>query len=256
MVIIFCRLLQYKLIVYNSACKIELSFQYELQMSNQSNVDRIYSDLKSMASCFVMKPDEKLNETRLANQLGASRTPLREALNRLVSEGFITFEQGRGFSCRTLNATDILDLYQAREAIECKTVELACKRTNLDILIKLKDSLEADEGQYQSSTPSHDLVSIDESFHLEIARLAQNSELHRILKNLNERIRYIRTFDLEERLVVTPQNHMDILNAMIDGNVIGAVKCMQAHILRSSKEATEAVRKAYAKIYVPNEGLN
>lgn len=220
-------------------------------MAKRSNVDRIYTDLKNMASHFDIKPDEKLNEARMAAQLGASRTPLREALNRLVSEGFLTFSKGRGFSCRSLNVDQILDLYQAREAVEGKIVELAIQRANRSELENIRDSLSSSENHYHEASDATDLVGIDEQFHMAIAELSQNAELIRILNNLNDRVRFVRTIDLEKRRVVTPQNHMDIINAMIAGDVKGAVHSMQTHIVRSSEEATEAVRKAYARIYVP-----
>ena len=220
-------------------------------MAKRSNVDRIYTDLKNMASHFDIKPDEKLNEARMAAQLGASRTPLREALNRLVSEGFLTFSKGRGFSCRSLNVDQILDLYQAREAVEGKIVELAIQRANRSELENIRDTLSSSENHYHEASDATDLVGIDEQFHMAIAELSQNAELIRILNNLNDRVRFVRTIDLEKRRVVTPQNHMDIINAMIAGDVKGAVHSMQTHIVRSSEEATEAVRKAYARIYVP-----
>lgn len=221
-------------------------------MTKRSSVDRIYTDLKNMASCFAIKPDEKLNEARMAKQLGASRTPLREALNRLVSEGFLTFSKGRGFSCRSLNVDQILDLYQAREAVECKMVELACRRSTTAELKKIRSSLVDSESRYQESSKAAALAELDESFHLAIAELSQNAELIRMLNNLNDRVRFIRTIDLEERRIVTPQNHIDIIDAMIAGDVTRAVNGMQSHIVRSSEEATEAVRKAYARIYVPD----
>ncbi len=221
-------------------------------MTKQSSVDRIYTDLKNMASCFVIKPDEKLNEAKMAKQLGTSRTPLREALNRLVSEGFLTFSRGRGFSCRPLTASHILDLYQAREAVECKMVELACRRSTPADLHQIRSELVNSENRYQESSKATNLADLDESFHLAIAGLSQNAELIRILKNVNDRVRFIRTIDLEERRIVTPQNHIDIIDAMIAGDVTKAVAGMQSHIVRSSEEATDAVRKAYAQIYVPD----
>ncbi len=63
----------------------------------------------------------------------------------------------------------------------------------------------------------------------------------------------MRTIDLEERRIVTPQMHMDIIDAMIADDINRAVNSMPAHIVRSSEEATEAIRRAYAGIYVPNQ---
>ncbi len=74
-----------------------------------------------------------------------------------------------------------------------------------------------------------------------------------MLENLNDRVRFVRTIDLEKRMIVTPRNHMDIMQAMIDGNVDAAIDRMRDHIVLSREEATDAVRKAYALIYVPDE---
>jgi DNA-binding GntR family transcriptional regulator len=65
-----------------------------------SVVDRVYEQLKAMSVSFELKPGERLNEGKLAKRLGVSRTPLREALNRLNTEGFL----GKGFFCRELDA--------------------------------------------------------------------------------------------------------------------------------------------------------
>ncbi len=226
--------------------------KYKDTVGKQSNVDRIYANLKDRISHFEIKPDEKLVETEIAKQLCASRTPLREALNRLVAEGFLTFKKDRGFSCRTLHAEDILNLYQAREAIECKIVELACTHAENGLLQKLRSKLLCDESRYHETSPAQMLVKTDEAFHMQLAELSNNSELIRMLTNLNDRLQFIRTIDLEDRRVVTPKNHMDIIDAIIEGNTEKAVSCMRAHIVRSRKEATEAVKKAYTRIYVPN----
>jgi len=131
-------------------------------------------------------------------------------------------------------------------------VELAIQRANLSKLENIRDSLSNSKIHYHEASDATDLVGIDELFHIAIAKLSKNTELIRILNNLNVRVRFVRTIDLENHRVVTPQNHMDIINAMIVGDVKGAVHSMQTHIVRSSEEASEAVRKAYARIYVPN----
>jgi DNA-binding GntR family transcriptional regulator len=217
------------------------------------NVDRIYENVKRMTSGFDLKPDEKLKEQAMARKLGASRTPLREALNRLVSEGFLKYENGRGFFCRSLGAAQILELYQAREAVECKLVELACLNASSEDFTSLEQFLKLSENDYHENMSGAQLVAIDEAFHIRIAELSNNRELIRILENLNARVRFVRTIDLEERRVVTPGNHAQILQMMINNQVPEAVEQMRLHIVRSYEEASEAVRKAYMRIYVPDE---
>ncbi len=222
-------------------------------MGATGNVDRIYENVKRMTSGFDLKPDEKLNEQAMARKLGASRTPLREALNRLVSEGFLKYENGRGFFCRSLGTGQILELYQAREAVECKLVELACLNASSDDLASVEQFLKQSEADYHENMSGGELVAIDEAFHMRIAALSGNHELMRILENLNARVRFVRTIDLEERRVVTPGNHAKILQMMINNQVREAVEQMRLHIVRSHEEASEGVRKAYLRIYVPDE---
>src|SRR5713226_2915995 len=76
--------------------------KYHVELGSDSVVDRVYEQLKAMAVSYELKPGERLNEGELAKRLGVSRTPLREALNRLNTEGFLRFTPGKGFFCREL----------------------------------------------------------------------------------------------------------------------------------------------------------
>ena len=81
-----------------------------------SNVDSIYQTVRAMAAAFEFKPEERINESDLSKRLGISRTPLREALNRLVAEGLLTVQEGRGFFCRSLVPEQIVHIYELRQA--------------------------------------------------------------------------------------------------------------------------------------------
>ena len=95
---------------------------------NPSRAESLYLAVKDMAILFKFKPGERINEVDLARRLGASRTPLREALNRLVAEGFLVFRQDRGFFCRELKPREMLELYQFRAVLEAAAVRLACEQ--------------------------------------------------------------------------------------------------------------------------------
>ncbi len=229
-------------------------------MQKTSNVDRIIRETREMAITFALKPGARINETVLSKDLGASRTPLREALNRLVAEGFLTFQTGKGFFCRNLDPQRIMDLYETRVAIEVETTRLACKRATFKELYKFRDYLDASEPGYQQSTDVAEQVRTDEEFHLYIARLSQNDELQRLLVNLNGRIRYVRSIGLktlrsteDEASQTRLSAHRRILEALIARDIDAATTTMRAHIERRWEEATEAARIAYAQIYVPDE---
>ncbi len=223
----------------------------------ESNVDRLYDALRRMASDFAFKPDSRINESALAAELDSSRTPIREALNRLVAEGFLTFQSGRGFFCRSLSPELVMDLYEARVAVEVEAVRLACARGSDAAIADLIHQLEAIEPDYTPDTDPDSLLVMDEQFHRQLCQLSGNSELCRMLDNLNDRIRYLRLIDLR-RLRETEAGgktmisaHRRILDAVAGRDADEAAAQMRAHIERRREGATQAVRDAYAQLYVP-----
>jgi DNA-binding GntR family transcriptional regulator len=220
-----------------------------------SNVDRLYIQLRQMAADFAFKPDERVNESELALRLGASRTPMREALNRLVAEGFLTFQSGRGFFCRPLTPKRILELYEARVAVECEALRLASTRASDQGIADLAAHLDRSEPLYQNSEDPDALLAMDEAFHIRLAKLSENAEMVTMLENLNDRIRYVRMIDLKRMRNSdqphAPSAHRQILSALQARNAPAADAAMRGHIERRREEATEAVRIAYSQLYVP-----
>lgn len=224
---------------------------------SDSNVDRLYEALRQMAADFAFKPDARINESALASELNASRTPIREALNRLVAEGFLTFQSGRGFFCRSLSPELVLDLYEARVAIEVEAVRLACERARPGDVAALQSRLDEIAPDYRPETAPEQLLAMDEAFHRDVAGLCGNAEILRMLDNLNDRIRYIRLIDLRRLRQTLPDRqsmlsaHRNILLAIADRDEDSATLLMRAHIERRREAATAAVREAYAQLYVP-----
>ena len=226
----------------------------------QSNVDRLYHQLRQMAADFAFKPGERINESELALRLGASRTPMREALNRLSAEGFLTFQSGRGFFCRPLTPARILELYEARVAIECEGLRLACARATDDQIAELAEQLNLAEPDHKASADTPGLLALDEAFHIGLVTLSGNSELIAMLRNLNDRIRYVRLIDLRRKQAETsaeagtaPAAHREILTALTRRDAAAADAAMRRHISRRREEATKAVQAAYALLYVPED---
>ena len=135
-----------------------------VELASDSIVDRVYEQLKAMAVSYEFKPGERLNEGELAKRLGVSRTPLREALNRLNTEGFLRFTPGKGFFCRELDAHEIFDLYELRKSLEIASVRLAITRArdeDIDALLAFLSATGPDPGERSSV----ELVELDETFH-------------------------------------------------------------------------------------------
>lgn len=229
----------------------------QAQEQDTGAVDRAYRALKEMAASFDFKPDERLNESAISVQLSISRTPLREALNRLTAEGFLTFRRGQGFHCRSLNPTEMMNLYEARAAIEGEAARLAARRADQGDIARLSDFLEQSKDRYKSGVSPIELVRLDEDFHRRVAMLSGNGELVRLLDNAAARIHYIRVIDLQllgERdgtPAITTEPHARILAAVTARDEEGAAREMRGHITRRLEEVTANVRLAFSRLYAP-----
>ena len=91
---------------------------------------RVYEAVREMAMHYELRPGETVNEAALAARLGVSRTPLREALSRLVTERLMSFVPNKGFYCRTLSPEEVCQLFEVREALEVSGFRLACARAS------------------------------------------------------------------------------------------------------------------------------
>lgn len=220
-----------------------------------NSVDRLTAHLRRMAADFEIRPEERIREGAMAKALSVSRTPLREALNRLVSEGYMTFSAGQGFFCRALTPEQIFDLYEARAAVECEALRLAAGRAAASDIEAVRKQLDASERLYEETTERLTLLEMDEAFHLSLVRLSRNAELERMLININGRIRYVRMIglkmtrgdnDSKGRMMA----HRTIVQALADDDLNAALASLRAHIELRKEDATQAVRDAFSQIYV------
>lgn len=224
----------------------------------EDTVGRLYAELRRMAADFEFRPSERLNESRLSLALGASRTPLREALNRLVAEGFLEFRSGQGFFCRALSPEGIFHLYEARVAVECAALRASVTRAGETVIADLVAWLDRTEADYQRATDPVALLKMDEGFHTRLCALSGNPEFVRMLANISGRIRYVRSIDLKQMRAagaVTERlsAHRIILLALSRRDETAALSAMRAHIDKRRNQATEAVRRAFADIYAPKD---
>jgi len=96
---------------------------------------QVYSQIKNLILCNEILPGQKLHHQELSERLGVSRTPVREALTRLVQEGYVSLLPNRGFTCKEIRLQEANELYELREALEAFIVEKAI--ANLLSLLKI-----------------------------------------------------------------------------------------------------------------------
>ena len=215
----------------------------------------IYEQIKSMAMTYRFRPGERLNEIELAKQLAVSRTPVREALSRLVTEGYLTHTANKGFSARPLDAKQVYDLYELRSMMESSAVALACERASDDELAALEEgvrTVQRDSRVEAASDYSHALehLRVDENFHETIARLGRNGEYLRLLQNINGRIHYVRWIDMQNgRRRHTQSEHLQIARAIRQRDAQAAAGLIRNHISRRLDQIVDVIKAGYAEIY-------
>lgn len=215
------------------------------------SVNRVYAAIQRMAVNFEFRPEQRINEVELAAHLKVSRTPVREALNRLVIEGLITLVPNKGFFCRPFDAEQIMSLFEVRAALERLAVELAAERADdagIDALIAFWTEVRAHGG---AMTPD-ELTDRDEAFHIRIAQLAGNPEVVRMLEGINARIRFVRRIEIENpsRRATTFDEHLAIAEALKARDRELAVRRMSEHIAVSVSDAVAAMKEGLARIYM------
>lgn len=212
----------------------------------------VYDRIKAMAATYRLKPGERVNEVELARNLGVSRTPVREALNRIAAEGFLVALPNKGYCARSFDAQQILELYEYRSIVETGVVALVCERASDEELDALAQLTHAHRDEPDTDAQALRLLLRDEEFHERLAVLAKNDACLRSVKSLNERLRFARWLDLKVRRSLTRNDHPDIVAALQRRDTEGAQNLMRRHISHHLEHLVALTRAGYADIYMNN----
>lgn len=198
--------------------------------------EKVFESIKNRILDFSYLPGVKLSDDEIATELKMSRTPVREALNRLAELGLVEAKSNRGFKVKTFSEKEIEDLYILRNTLECLAVRLTIERMDTKIERKLKKALKDFSQQINSS----DIVKFnvtDTNFHDMIALCSGNTALHETLSNLSYKIQIIRRYDhlRPGSWDRTYQEHLQIIENMLNRDIKKALKSMSTHILNSMK---------------------
>jgi DNA-binding GntR family transcriptional regulator len=180
-------------------------------------------------------PGTRLGEERLAAEIGVSRTPIREALSRLHSEGLVERLTDGGFGPTLINLHLIRELYEIRFALErfaVRRTEGAGPAHDEALVRQLRQDwldLEVPESDEQVDG---DFVLLDEDFHERLAASAGNGALVEQLHKVNERIRIVRMQDFlaATRVQRTVEQHVGVLDAVLDGDLAEAERRLVGHL--------------------------
>jgi DNA-binding GntR family transcriptional regulator len=189
--------------------------------------------LREMVVDGVLAPGDRINEVELAAQLGISRGPLREAIQRLAAEDLLEFRQNRGVFVRTVTLDDVRQMYEVRLVIEVRAAMLAATKATPEEIARLQDLVTAAEEvlQLNSSGP----YPSDLDLHMLILELSNNSYLQRIGSDLEMQLQIARmkSGSFHERAREALMEHQLIIAAIANRDVEAAAQAMADHLQKS-----------------------
>lgn len=186
--------------------------------------EQVYEHLKSMITNSELSYQKIYSETKLSKQIGVSRTPFRDAIHRLVQEGYIDIIPSKGFQLHQLTKKDVEETFQVRSALECYcTMEIAKNPHAADAkkLFKELDVIMKNMEKVLNSTKNIERFSkYDFSFHVKIIAYLKNDQFVSIFNTFMYRMQKLAALSLahEGRMQDTYEEHLAILNALKSGD--------------------------------------
>ena len=191
----------------------------------------VYEQLKRQILTGRITPGTRMMEVELADEMGVSRTPVREAIRKLEKEGLVTIEPRRGANASDISVKDMVDTLEVREDLEGLAAALAAERMTeeqIDELVKITEGYS--EAILNSDTEK--IIHYDEKFHKHIVSCSGNKtliQLSEIVQELALRFRYI-YYDDFSRYENMPVEHRQIIAAITGGDADTARMSADSHV--------------------------
>ena len=182
-------------------------------------------------------------EIQLAEQLGVSRTPVREAIRKLELEGFVVMIPRKGAYVAGISLKDIVDVFEVRAALEALAAGLAAERITDEELETLERML-VRIGKCIDSEDLQELIEIDTAFHEALYQASRNEKLVQIINNLREQIQRFRSTSLAYpgRMKEALEEHKKIVEAISERKAAQARQLAQQHIENAENSMLEAIK--------------
>jgi DNA-binding GntR family transcriptional regulator len=206
----------------------------QVETSANNKKSKVYELLKDRIVTNELKPQEYLNEQLIARDLGVSKTPVREALQRLEHERLVVIIPNKGTFVANVTIDRIRELFEIREILECAAARLAAKlpvRAQFEAVLQNHPSFTINEGALRNQLLSGYQI------HTRIVEAVENSYLTEYYENILAHIVQVRVFFIRrfgmKRLHETVEEHRRILRAIVDGDAETAETGMRDHLKRS-----------------------
>ena len=207
--------------------------------------DVVFNTLRDAILTGKLIPGERLMENQLAEKLGVSRTPVREALRMLELENLVELVPRKGAQVLDMSEKDIVNILEVRSALEGLATSLACKKMTKEDLQQLKN-MEVDFEKAVADNDVDHFVDIDEDFHDLIFAATENDKLISIFRNLRiqlYRYRMAQAKNNETSMSTIVAHHRSIIRAIENHDAEEGASIAQGHIKYQTESILRFVRK-------------
>ena len=206
--------------------------------------DVVFNTLRQAILTGELKPGERLMEIHLANKLGVSRTPIREAIRKLELEGLVTMIPRRGAEVAQITEKSMNDVLEVRRALDALCVELACDRISQEELQHLKKACDTFEEAVKTKDVKQ-IAQADVAFHDIIYAATDNRRLIQLLNNLREqmyryRIEYLKKKECYPQLL---EEHQTIIDSIESRDKDRATQITGQHIKNQAEAVVDTIRE-------------
>ena len=192
---------------------------------------KAYKKLKEMIISGQLKPGQKLNQVQLAEQLGISRTPLLQAMNRLTSEQLTETIPRRGTRVRVFTNEDLLSIFEIRGRLEPYICELAAKNISDEQVHRLKLNIKSTSQAIENKDEAL-FKTLDNEFH---SIIIESSKNYFIAEVLQKYVPLMHAVNLLKPMEKSLQDHKNIVESLIERDSLGSSQLMYYHIYGSTK---------------------
>ncbi len=196
----------------------------------------VFENLKSAIIKGDLSPGDRLIENQLAETLGISRTPVREAIHKLEREGFLRKKPGGGFSVLGLSRDDVIETFGIRSVLESYAARLAAQKHSKQALKPLEKKIDTfqrrlDSGDFES------LPDINTGFHDLLYGLSESPRLIKMIHNLRDQIFRFRQIILKDANLakMSNQDHKEMLRQIRQGDGESVERLVREHIMRGQQ---------------------
>jgi DNA-binding GntR family transcriptional regulator len=220
---------------------------------------QVYAELRRRLMVGAFGLQTRLVEERLASELGVSRTPVREAMVRLLADGLVIRHDG-GYYAALPDLTQLRDLYDLRITLEIRGLSRAVESSavvhDASLLEPLRDqwrSMSADRPD-----PDPQFVVVDEDFHVTLMRASGNAVLTSSLEAVNSRIRAVRMYDFltEDRIERTITEHLAIVEFVLAGSAAEGLVALRRHVGVSMEVVERRAARAVSQMALHRGGIS